>query len=240
MSDFIRRWILAGPADAMKTEIVMRSLNTSSIIQSRPYVFLCEKKSGRAVDCAQELGNEVFVTSDPHFRSDESQEELDKIEADLIVSCGWNYIFPQHVFTRFKYPCINCHSSLLPDYKGQRAYVHQWANCESRYGITIHFISNKLDEGKMLLQSEMKLFPDESIVIMHRRISELTGALLPLALLLIETGYKGKDYDVSAKSRYFYKISSRKAQIHRSCNKVLSALGLPLWLTPHKNRQTSS
>jgi len=236
MNKPIRRWILAGPADAMKTEIVMRSLNASSVIHSRPYVFLCDKKDGRAVDCARELGIEVLCTSDPHFKSEASQKELDKIEADLLVCCGWNYIVPSVVFERFSYPSLNCHSSLLPDYKGQRAYVHQWANCESEYGITIHFISDKLDEGMKLLQSKIKLFPEESIVMMHRRISEMTGALLPLALLLVEAGHKGESYDSSAKSRYFYKITSRKARFHRLCNKVLSSFGLPLWITPHKDR----
>jgi phosphoribosylglycinamide formyltransferase 1 len=235
MSEPIRRWILAGPANALKAEIVMRSLVSNPVIQSRPFVFLCEKEYGCAVECARELGIEVLQTSDPRFKTEDSQKELGQVGADMLVCCGWDYIVPPSVFEGFSYPCLNCHSSLLPDYKGQRAYLHQWANCEKQYGVTIHFISEKLDEGKMLLQGALKLFPKENIEMMHRRMSEMTGVLLPQALLLVEAGVVGESYDRHNESRYFLKISPRRAKLHRFFNRGLSLFNLPRWTTPHKS-----
>ena len=240
MSAIIRRWILLGPANGLKTEIVMRCLLLNPIIKKRPFVFVCESEQGCAVDYARNNGIEVLHVEDRLFKTEASRRMLDSIDAELLVVCGWNYIVPRNVFERFPFPCLNCHSSLLPDYKGQCAYLHQWANCEEEYGVTIHILEEKLDEGCMLLQNRMKLYLRENLVMMHRRVSEATGLLLPQALLLLEQGYRGAPYDQSAISRYFHKITPYKAKAYRVLNRFARLLNLPPFLTPHNSSQHDS
>jgi len=239
MTARINKWLLLGPAGAKKTQIVMQCLLKNPVIKQRPFVFVCESGVGCAVDFANQNGIPVVIVSDPRFKTEESREALQLTSAEMLVSCGWNYIIPKTVFERFPYPCLNCHSSLLPDYKGQRAYLHQWANCENEYGVSIHFIDEKFDEGRLLIQGRLQLFLRENLKMMHQRMSELTGALLPQALLLVEDGFGGEHYEPSAISRYFHKITPRRAKVYRFCNRILKRINRPLWLTPHTKKNIS-
>ncbi|MCP4265674.1 MAG: hypothetical protein GY777_08885 [Candidatus Brocadiaceae bacterium] len=233
MNYTIKKWILLGPGNGKKTEIVMQCLLANPVIKNRPFVFVSDSETGCAIDCAKRNNIQVTIVEDPQFKSLKSTLVFDEIDADLLVSCGWNYIIPKKILDRFRFDSLNCHSSLLPDYKGQRAYLHQWANLEKEYGVSIHILDEKLDEGHWLLQGRLKLYLKENLEMMHRRMSETTGFLLPQALLLIEQGYKGEAYDKSLASRYFYKITPKKAKLHRFCNTVLNFFHKALWMTPH-------
>jgi phosphoribosylglycinamide formyltransferase 1 len=229
----LRKWILLGPGNGKKPQIVMQCLLSNPVIKKRPFIFIPDSETGCAVDYALQNGLQVSPLNDPYFETPEATSLIDSIDADLLVSCGWNYLIPESVLGSFRFPPINCHGSVLPDYKGQRSYMHQWANCEEEYGASIHVMDEKLDEGRLLLQGRMKLYAKESLEIMHRRMSELTGVLLPQALLLIEAGYEGVSFDPAVKSRYFYKITPARAKMHRLCNRVLKLIHGPLWMTPH-------
>lgn len=230
----IKKWILLGPANAKKAEIVMEKLLSNPVVQVRPFVFVCESEEGCAFDFAISNNVEVARLIDPKMKTLGTQDFFDKLGGDLLVSCGWNYKIPNIIFNRFKFHSLNCHSSLLPDYKGQRAYVHQWANCEEEYGVTIHLLAEDLDAGKIILQGGIKLFLKENLVMMHQRLSEVTGFLLPQALLLIESGYNGIVHSESQTSRYFFKISRWKAKAHRITNRSIMRFGLKPILTPHQ------
>ncbi len=229
----IRKWILLGPGNGEKTRIVMKCLLMNPFPGEWDFVFLSDSETGRAVEYARQNGVQVFVAEDQRLTSEEALSVLASIDADTLVSCGWNYRIPGVVLKRFRYPPINCHSSILPDYKGKQVYVHQWANCENEYGASIHIMDENLDEGRLLVQGRLQFYPKENIEMMHRRMSELTGALLPQALYLLESGYEGTEFDKGMKSRYFHRISPAKARLHRIFNRIMKVIHGPVWLTPH-------
>ena len=47
---------------------------------------------------------------------------------------------------------INIHPSLLPKFKGLNTFKRVLQNNEKKTGCTIHFVNNKLDGGKIILQ----------------------------------------------------------------------------------------
>src|SRR5690606_11508107 len=102
-------------------------------------------------------------------------------EVDLLISAGWPLKIPSSFVNMFKYTPINCHGSVLPDYRGSRAYMHYWANCEDYYGATIHYMNDKFDDGNIIVQGQLKLFAEETPEIIHRRSAELCAYLIPIA-----------------------------------------------------------
>jgi phosphoribosylglycinamide formyltransferase-1 len=70
---------------------------------------------------------------------------------------------------------INIHPSLLPKYGGKGMYgshVHQAVkdNNETQTGITIHQVSEKYDEGKILAQKIIPLNIDESTTDIEKKV----------------------------------------------------------------------
>ena len=98
-------------------------------------------------------------------------------------------------------------------------------------GATIHYMTNKFDEGNIVVQKRIPVLKNDTPKTMLERLSILTAYLLREALPLAATGYQGI---TQSGGRYFYKISGRKLRFHRWYNRVAIRLGLPRRLTPFR------
>ncbi|MBT8325097.1 MAG: phosphoribosylglycinamide formyltransferase [Winogradskyella sp.] len=79
-------------------------------------------------------------------------------QPDLIVLAGFLWKFPEFILNEFKNKVINIHPALLPKYGGKGMYgmnVHKAivSNNESETGITIHYVNQNYDEGKIIFQA---------------------------------------------------------------------------------------
>lgn len=151
---------------------------------------------------------------------------------DYIITVGWGKIIKNEVITRAKCAALNCHSSMLPDYKGGSAYNHYWANCEDFSGATIHYLTSKVDSGNIVAQSAFKLSCKDTPISILQRASELTGPLLIEALLKIQQGYRGEPNNGG---RYFLKVRSKyQLAFYRMLNLSFKKIGLKRKLMPFK------
>tara|TARA_A100001011_G_C14160219_1_gene777920 strand:- start:291 stop:1070 length:780 start_codon:yes stop_codon:yes gene_type:complete len=81
---------------------------------------------------------------------------IKKLDVDLIISSNSLY-FGETILKLPKKGCINRHTSLLPSYGGVWPVLQCIANNESYTGVTIHQMTNILDEGKILSQKVISL-----------------------------------------------------------------------------------
>ena len=86
--------------------------------------------------------------------------------------------------TSYKDRIINIHPSLLPKYGGKGMYgnnVHKsvLANNESESGITIHFVNQYYDEGKVILQKKCVISSIETIDSLKKKIQALEHKYFP-------------------------------------------------------------
>lgn len=84
---------------------------------------------------------------------------------------------------------INSHPSLLPKYGGAGMYgsnVHKAVlrNRENVSGVTIHEVDENYDEGKIILQKEISIDKDETLVSLESKIKKLESATIVEALKL--------------------------------------------------------
>lgn len=150
---------------------------------------------------------------------------------DFLVSCGWGARIAADVLDIPRLAALNCHSSFLPDYKGHCAYRHAWANCEPAIGATVHYMTERFDDGRILTQEQIQTWPSDTPRAMLVRLSELTAVLLREALWLAADGVPGTAQNGG---RYFLKITSGRLRLHRAYNRMAVRLGWPRWLTPHR------
>ena len=79
---------------------------------------------------------------------------LKKSKVNLILSAGFPYIIPKKYLDKKKF-LINSHPSLLPKYKGIDAINDALKNGETKIGVTVHYITKKIDMGQKIYQKSL-------------------------------------------------------------------------------------
>ena len=67
-------------------------------------------------------------------------------------------ILDKKFINRFNNKIINIHPSLLPKYKGLNTFVRVLKSKEKLTGCTIHYVNNKLDSGRNIVQKKIPIF----------------------------------------------------------------------------------
>ena len=66
-------------------------------------------------------------------------------------------IISKNFINNFKKKIINIHPSLLPKYKGLNTFERVIRNNEKKTGCTVHYVDEKLDSGKLIVQKSFFL-----------------------------------------------------------------------------------
>lgn len=109
---------------------------------------------------------------------------LETIQPDLLVLAGFLWKFPEEIIARFPQKIINIHPSLLPKYGGKGMYgmnVHSAViqNKETQSGITIHWVNENYDEGKIIHQEKVAVLPTDTPEILAEKIHALEYEFFP-------------------------------------------------------------
>ena len=108
--------------------------------------------------------------------------ELKKYKIDLICLAGFMKILSKDFIKKFLGKILNIHPSLLPKYKGLDTHKRAIINCEKYSGCTVHFVSSKLDSGKIILQKKVKILKNDTHEKLKKRILKQEHYLYPKAL----------------------------------------------------------
>ncbi len=81
---------------------------------------------------------------------------LKKNKINLICLAGFMKILSKNFIKKFKGKILNIHPSLLPKYKGLDTHKRVIENKEKYTGCTVHYVTSKLDSGKIIIQKEIK------------------------------------------------------------------------------------
>jgi len=108
----------------------------------------------------------------------EALEKIQRISPDLIVVVAYGQIIPASIIYFPRFHSINLHFSLLPNYRG--ASPVQWAllKGEKKTGVTIFELNEKMDEGDILVQHEVDIFPKETAGELETRLAQIGADLL--------------------------------------------------------------
>lgn len=110
--------------------------------------------------------------------------ELLHQKIDLVVLAGFLWLIPESLVKAFPNRIINIHPALLPKYGGKGMYghfVHEAvvANKEKESGITIHYVNEHYDDGKVIFQGKCSLEPSDSAETVAQKIQRLEAEHFP-------------------------------------------------------------
>ena len=83
---------------------------------------------------------------------------------------------------KFNGKVVNIHPSLLPKYKGLDTHKRVLENNEKFSGCTVHYVTTKLDSGKIILKKKVKINKTDTEKILKRKILKEEHRLYPNAI----------------------------------------------------------
>jgi folate-dependent phosphoribosylglycinamide formyltransferase PurN len=97
---------------------------------------------------------------------------------------------------KFKNRILNIHPALLPSFGGKGMYginVHTAVlnSCEKMTGATVHYVDEKYDHGKIILQKQVKVLAGDTPESLQKRVLRTEHKLYPEAIKLIEENNSG-------------------------------------------------
>jgi methionyl-tRNA formyltransferase len=122
-----------------------------------------------------------------NLKDEEFIHSLSVCRADLFIVIAFR-ILPPEVFNIPKVGTINIHGSLLPRFRGPAPVQRAIEAGESETGITIFSIDQGVDTGKIILQKNLEIGPEETSVDLKARLSLLGAEALVEAIGMIESG----------------------------------------------------
>ena len=132
--------------------------------------------------------HDIPVYQPVKIRAEESVEYLSQYKADVFVVAAFGQILPKVILDMPRLGCVNVHGSLLPKYRG--AAPIQWAviNGEKVSGNTTMLMGPGLDDGDMLLKSEIELAADETGGSLFDKLAIDGGKLAVKTIEALEKG----------------------------------------------------
>ena len=107
---------------------------------------------------------------------------LNKRNIKFICLAGFMRILSKNFIKKFKGKIVNIHPSYLPKYKGLNTSVRALRNNEKYSGCTVHYVTEKLDSGKIILQKKIKITKNETEISLDRKIIKEEHKLYPQAI----------------------------------------------------------
>ena len=113
---------------------------------------------------------------------------LKKHEVDLILLIGFMRILSAEFCREWREKVLNVHPSLLPKYAGgMDTNIHEEVlnNCETETGCTIHFVTDEVDSGPVLIQKKCNVDSNDTVETLKTKVQKLEGKAFIEAIKLI-------------------------------------------------------
>jgi methionyl-tRNA formyltransferase len=139
--------------------------------------YLLEKAACRSVKRLVR-SHDVGVLSPADVNDPAFLEELREIAPDVVVSVSCPQVFGTELLALPRLGCINVHSSLLPAYRGMLPTFWVLAEGETGTGVTVHYMSAGIDEGRIIAQREIPIAPEETLQTLMRASKAVAADLV--------------------------------------------------------------
>lgn len=90
-------------------------------------------------------------------------EKVRRRSPDVLVSVACPFIVKEPLLSIAPKGAINIHHAPLPKYRGMMPSFWQMYHREKNVGVTIHYMAEKLDQGRVLLQEQQPIHLGESL-----------------------------------------------------------------------------
>ena len=109
-------------------------------------------------------------------------ELLHRHAVEWVILAGYMRVVKEPLLNAFPNRIINIHPSLLPAFKGLRAWEQALAAGVPETGCTVHFVNRDVDAGEIIAQQRVPVLAGDTSETLHTRIQVAEHELYPKAL----------------------------------------------------------
>ncbi|HIA79149.1 MAG TPA: phosphoribosylglycinamide formyltransferase [Candidatus Marinimicrobia bacterium] len=164
--------------------------NVAVLISNRANAYILERARNHNVPA-------FFISHKKKTRKEfdaEMTAVLKKHNVDLVLLIGFMRILSAEFCREWQDRILNVHPSLLPKYTGgmdMNVHTEVLKNGDKETGCTIHFVTEELDAGPILVQKSCRVETDETVQSLKAKVQALEGVAFIDAIQLVY-GKNGK------------------------------------------------
>lgn len=155
---------------------IVDAVHNGKIPASEVAVVISDKRDAAGLEKARERDIETLVIERrgrPRAEHDaEIAAELERRAVDLVCLAGYMRLLSPEFIGRFHDRIINIHPSLLPAFPGLDAQRQAVEHGVKISGCTVHFVNEKLDAGRIILQRAVNVEEGDTAETLASRILE--------------------------------------------------------------------
>lgn len=109
-------------------------------------------------------------------------QEIEQYEPALVVLAGYMRILSPDFVAQFAGKILNIHPSLLPKYPGLHTHRKALENGDAVHGTSVHFVTDDLDGGPIILQAKVPVFSDDTEETLTARVKTQEHTIYPMVV----------------------------------------------------------
>ena len=123
-----------------------------------------------------------IVNFNNNFSENKILDYINKKNIKFVCLAGFMKVLSKNFIKKFKGKIVNIHPSLLPKYKGLNTHKRALKNKEKFAGCTVHYVTTKLDSGKIILQKKVKIKKKDTVNSLKKKVLKKEHQLYPSAI----------------------------------------------------------
>ncbi|CAB0150309.1 Phosphoribosylglycinamide formyltransferase [Pseudidiomarina piscicola] len=112
----------------------------------------------------------------------ELRKLIDSFAPDIVLLAGFMRILTGDFTQHYEGRMLNIHPSLLPKYRGVNTHQRALDNGDTEHGVSVHFVTEELDGGPVVLQAVVPVFPEDSASDLQQRVHSQEHRIYPLVV----------------------------------------------------------
>ena len=183
---------ILGSTNGTDLQAILDSI-ASGELNGEVSVVLSNRKNAYILERAKNHNVPAFFNSHKEKSRKEFDAEMTIIlkehAVDLVLLIGFMRILSAKFCQEWHDRLLNVHPSLLPKYAGGvDTNVHESVlkNGDTETGCTIHFVTDEVDAGPILIQKKCNVEPDETVDTLKTKVQKLEGVAFIEAIQLIQ------------------------------------------------------
>ncbi|SMN17083.1 Phosphoribosylglycinamide formyltransferase [uncultured Candidatus Thioglobus sp.] len=104
---------------------------------------------------------------------------INQYNPDIVILAGFMRILTAEFTQKYVGRMLNIHPSLLPKFQGLNTHQRALDAGETEHGVSVHFVTAKLDGGPIIAQSKVKVLASDDVESLAKRVLIKEHKLFP-------------------------------------------------------------
>lgn len=127
----------------------------------------------------------IFINTDYRLYENKIFLFLKKYKISFICLAGYMKIISKNLIKNYQKRILNIHPSLLPKFKGLNTFSRMLKNNEIKAGCTVHYVNEKLDGGKNIIQKLFFISVNDNEKTLEKKTQKLEHKAFPEGIIKI-------------------------------------------------------